>query len=843
MRSAPPGFGATRAEPARPARAAAIERDMAKGSNRKSPRRGTRRRPVVRKSAGYRLFGGLLALFAWAVVGIGVVLTFALGAYMMQLDGVIRAQFEGKRWALPARVYARPMELFPGAVVSGDELARELELLGFWQVERLQRPGGYVRAGNRFDIHTRTFAFWDGTDPSQRVQVSFEGGRVASVRNVESGEALGLMRLEPAEIAAIYPAHREDRILVKREEMPPVLVDALMAVEDRKFYDHFGVDPRGITRAAWANFRAGRTVQGGSTLTQQLVKNYFLSNERSYVRKVNEALMAVLLEWHYDKDQILEAYANEVYLGQDGSRAIHGLGLASRFYFGRHLSELNLHHMAMLVGLIRGPSQYDPRRFPERALARRSLVLDIMVEQNLISRRDADIARELPLDVVERGAPSGLTPYPGFVDLVQRQLRELYREEDLTSEGLRIFTTLDPAVQATAEQALVSKLPDLERTARLEAGTLQGAVVVADPHTGEIQAIVGGRDVQLAGFNRALDAVRQPGSLIKAPIYLTALEYPTRYTLATLLDDTEPVIYTTSTGQTWSPGNYDGRFHGYVTVREALARSYNVPTVRMGMDLDVLEVIRTINRLGVPRRFAPFPSLLLGAVDMTVLEVAQLYEAFASGGYRIPLRAIREVTTADGEPLNRYPLEVVKVIEPGPAYLITQALQTVVSGGTGASINRTLPRELRLAGKTGTTNDYRDSWFAGFSGNRLAVVWVGRDDNTPTRLSGSAGALPIWIELMSRIPQEPLTMAMPQEVEVVRIDPVSGLRADSGCPDALPMPFLAGSAPTWPAPCSDQYQYTGPYEGVPTTEDYAGSVPPPPAQNDPIENFFRRLLQ
>ncbi|HXH02869.1 MAG TPA: penicillin-binding protein 1B, partial [Candidatus Competibacteraceae bacterium] len=759
-----------------------------------SPARGGRRRG---------LFRALLGLVGLALLGSLIVGVVALGSYMLHLDGVIRAQFEGKRWALPARVYARPLELFPGAPLAAEQLAKELERLNYRPANTLQRPGSFIRKGDSFDIYTRSFTFWDGPEPSQRVRVSFAKGSVQALQGLDGQGDPGLMRMEPQEIAAIYPSHYEDRILVKREELPPVLVDALIAVEDRKFYEHFGVDPKGVVRAIWANFQAGRTVQGASTLTQQLVKNYFLSSERSLTRKVNEMLMAILLEWHYDKDQILEAYANEIYLGQDGSRAIHGFGLASRFYFGRPLSELSLHHMALLVGLAKGASAYDPRRHPERALERRNLVLDVMAEQNLISREDAEIAKKLPLDVLAE-APSGITRYPAFVDLVQRQLRQFYKEEDLTSEGLKIFTTLDPLVQEAAEQAISDELPKLEKEKKLPANILQSAALVADTQTGEVQALVGGRDVRLAGFNRALDAVRQTGSLIKPPIYLTALEYPQRYTLATVLDDASPVVYTSDTGQRWSPGNYDKRYHGYVMLRDALAKSYNIPTVRIGLDLDVIQVISTLKRLGLNKDLKPFPSLLLGAVDVTLIEVAQIYETFASGGFRVPLRAIREVTTAEGQPLSRYPLSAVKVIEPGPAFLINKALQQVALSGTATAIYKTLPKDLGVAGKTGTTDDYRDSWFAGFTGNRLAVVWVGRDDNKPTKLSGGAGALPVWIRLMAKLPLEPLELQPPPDIEMAAIDPANGLRADH-CPGAVTLPFLAGSAPTAPSPCGGGY--------------------------------------
>jgi len=829
---------------------------MARNTSRKRSAKRGRGRQSARKGPG--LWRSLVSLGGWTLLGCLALGTIALGSYMLHLDGIIRSQFEGKRWALPARVYARPMELFPGAELAVEQFAEELRSLRYREYQRTNGPGTFVRDGNTFQVHTRGFAFWDGTEPARRIQVNFADGELQDLVGLD-GEDPGIMRIEPLQFAGIYPSHQQDRILVQHDELPPVLVDALLAVEDRAFYDHFGVNLKGVARALVENIRAGRTVQGGSTLTQQLVKNYFLSNERTYTRKLIEMMMATLLEWHYDKDDILEAYANEVYLGQDGSRAIHGLGLASRFYFDRPLSELNLHHVALLVGLIRGPSQYNPRRYPERAVQRRALVLDVMTEQNLISREDAEIAKNLPLDVSET-PPSGISPYPAFLDMVQRQLQENYREEDLTSEGLKIFTTLDPQVQAVAEQSVVNTLPSLEKQANLQNGLLQSAALVVDTPTGEVKAVVGGRDVRLAGFNRALDAKRLPGSVIKPVVYLTALEFPDRYTLASILDDSRPVVYTSSSGERWSPGNYDRRFHGMVSLQDALAKSYNIPTVRIGLDVDVIRVVETMQRLGLDRDIKPFPALLLGAVDLAPVEVAQMYQTIASGGFRMPLRTIREVTEADGTPLERrYQLTLEKAIEPGPAYLITKAMQRVVSHGTGRRIQSQLPKDLNIAGKTGTTDDYRDSWFAGFSGNILTVVWVGRDDNKPTRLSGSRGALPLWIDIMDDLDLEPLDPVAPPEVETAAIAPGTERLANRNCTGAVSVPFLVGSAPSTRASCgsprsSDDYVVSEFYNGggnppantAPSTDynggvgfNRRGSTP----DNNAVGNFFRRLQE
>ncbi len=786
-----------------------------------------------------------------AVVGLGFILLgglmvggFALGSYLFYLDGVIRTQFEGKRWALPARVYARPLELFPGMAFSADQFARELELLRYRALPQPEGAGTYSRSGETVDVILRSFTFWDGTDPSHHLRVTFKGDALTELASLDGQENPSLVRLEPLEIASIYPAHHEDRILVKREELPPALVDTLLTVEDLTFYENLGIDPKGIFRALLANLKAGRTVQGGSTLTQQLVKNFFLSNERTLQRKVNEALMAILVDWRYSKDEILETYCNEVYLGQDGNRAIHGLGLASRFYFDRDLAELDLHHLALLIGLINGPSKYDPRRHPELAKERRALVLDEMVEQQLISPEDAAIAKRMPLEV-SSDPPSGVTHYPAFLDLVQRQLQQYYRKEDLTTEGLKIFTTLDPLVQEVAEKTIQERLPVLEKTRR-KIAPLQAAAVVVSTQTADVLAVVGGRDVRLAGFNRALDAQRPVGSLLKPAIYLTALEHPDDYTLATLLDDTKPVVYTDSTGRQWSPHNYDRRFHGRVMLREALAHSYNIPTARLGLDLDVIQVIDTLKRLGIQRDMKPYPSLLLGAVDLSPLEVAQMYESIASGGFNIPLRAIREVTAADGQPLQRYSLDVEKVIEPGPAYLITNAMQQVVQRGTASAMKQKISPALGIAGKTGTTDEYRDSWFTGFSSNKLAVVWVGRDDNEPIGMTGAQGALPVWMNLMGNLNLEPLDMPPPPEIEMAMIDPGSGLRASKRCGRAVPLPFLSGSVPRSSGSCGGSQ--VAAQKKRPASEDQFGqdalqTEPSHAEQSHPMSDFFKRLAE
>ncbi len=721
--------------------------------------------------------------------------------YVVYLDHSIRTLFEGQRWALPARVYARPLELYPGTRLSLRELLTELKLLHYRNAPEAHLPGTSTAGADGVRLVTRSFTFWDGRETTLPVSVRFTGEEVTGLTRADTGAPLDLVRLDPMLIGSIYPAQREDRVLVRLADVPPLVLKTLIAVEDRRFYKHHGVSPRAILRAFFANVRALGTVQGGSTITQQLVKNFFLSNERTLTRKINELIMSLLLEWHYSKNEILEAYLNEVYLGQEGSRAIHGFGLASQFYFERPLDQLAPQHAALLIALIKGPSVYDPRRHPKAALLRRNLVLDVMAQQGVFSTAAATRAKAAALDVTPK-APSGNSPYPAFMDLARRLLKREYREEDLNSEGLQVFTTLDPVVQQNAERALTDGLAQIEQARGKPRGQLQGAVVVTSVEGAEVLAVVGGREARYSGFNRALDAERQIGSLVKPAVYLTALARPASYTLATLLDD-EPLYIRNPGGGPWAPQNYDHRYHGEVALITALAESYNVATARLGLALGVPEVVKTLQGLGIERDIRPYPSLLLGALDLTPVDVAEMYQTYAGEGFRMPLRAIREVMAADGKPLQRYALTVEQPFAPGPVHLLNRALQEVVHSGTAAGVLRTLGSEIRAAGKTGTTDNLRDSWFAGFTGDKLAVVWVGRDDNKPTGLSGASGALRVWGDLMGALSQRPFPATRPANIEMVRIDPGNGLRAGPQCAGALELPFIIGSLPPGDGPCGN----------------------------------------
>ncbi len=712
------------------------------------------RRPVLRVV----LIATLVALSLALIV-------FALG--VVKLDREIRSRFAGVRWTLPAQVYAAPQDLYPGVNLSMNSLLRELRRLGYRELPTAEGPGTFARDEGSITLHTRAFKFYEGAQPSQRLTVR-GGGRITSVVDADTGTPVELTRLDPLLIGSIYPARGgEDRVLIKLDNTPELLVQGLLAVEDRSFYSHFGVSIRGIVRAFVANLTKGKLTQGASTITQQLVKNFFLTSERTYTRKIKEILMSFLLEVHYSKDEILEAYLNEIFMGQDGARAVHGFGLASQFYFNKPLMELAPEELAMLVAIVKGPSQYDPRRRPEQVRERRDLVLSIWAERGLIKPAQMKSAKAKPLGL-SGGGKGGVERYPAFVELVKRQLKAQYPEDAITDEGLLIYTSLSPRVQEALETRISEDLALLERARKIKRGTLEGAGVVTSVEGGEVLGLVAGREVRFAGFNRALDSERSIGSLSKPFVYLAALQKPERYNLGSSLDD-EPITVRLGQGRTWRPQNYDRQNHGFVPLYRSLAQSYNVTTVRLGLDVGVGAVQKVFADAGFAD--APSnPSMFLGAIDMSPLEVAQVYNTLAAGGYRSPLAAIREVLDKDGTPLKRYPVKVRQTLPEGPVWLTNWAMQKVLTEGTARAGLSILPSGTRLAGKTGTTDDLRDSWFAGFGSDYVGVVWVGRDDYKPSGLTGGSGALPIWARLMRDLDAKSLDDTPPTEVELAAID-------------------------------------------------------------------------
>ena len=593
-------------------------------------------------------------------------------AYWIWLDYKVGQSFATRQWSVPARLFASPLELYRGMRLDPNYLKRTLLQLGYESDTSSGAAGTFNRNPDGLTIHSRGHRFPDGVEPARSFDIRFTNGVVTGLADIHSDDLLPLARLEPVEIGSIHPNEFEDRVLLSLADTPGRLLEILLAVEDHRFYRHVGVDPIGIARAAISNLASRSIEQGASTITQQLVKNLYLSNRRTYRRKIQEALMAISLERQYNKDKILEAYLNEIFLGQDGNRAIHGFGLGAKFYFGKALQELSLAESATLVGMVKAPSAYNPIRNPDAAKSRRDLVLDLLLKQGLITGEEHFRATMSPIPVRNR-ALVGVRSNTAFIDLVHAQLKRDYRDEDLKQVGLNVYTTLDLHIQQVAQSMASRNLAAIEMDQDLEPNSLESAVVVIDPRTAELRALVGSREAFNVGFNRALNARRSIGSLVKPFVYLAALEQTRRFNVLSALDD-KPIKLTGADGVVWSPSNYDGKPHGKISLRDALVRSYNLATVNLGMKIGVGRVIRRLQKSGLAREVHDFPSLLLGAIELSPIEVASLYQVIANDGYRVPLRAIRSVADAQNSTLTRYGPRVEQVIEAAPAYLLQYLL-------------------------------------------------------------------------------------------------------------------------------------------------------------------------
>jgi len=695
---------------------------------------------------------------------------------------------------LPAKVYARPLELFTGQQLAQGQLKFELTQLGYRWVTQAKAPGQVQKTNQGMIIYSRGFRFVGGEEQGHLVEVNLVGDKIVGLRQT-SGASIAVLRLEPQLVGGIYPAHNEDRELIQLDDLPNGFIETLLAVEDRQYYAHYGVSPWGIMRAMWANIRAGAVVQGGSTLTQQLVKNFYLTDQQTLWRKLIEAPMALLLNIHYSKDEVLEVYLNEVFAGQSGKRAIHGFGLASRFYFGQPVSELKLHQVALLVGLVKGPSYYNPRRHPKRATNRRNLVLSVLAQQGLISETQKTNYQTLPLDLTEA---KQVSRYPAYMDLVRQQLKQHYQASSLSSHGLRIFTSLDPWVQQQADKAMFEQVGKLkQRYSNIEG--LQGAAVVSHRDSGELLALVGDYNGGYAGHNWALDESRQVGSLLKPIVHLAALETG-RYSPNSIIDDA-PIALPQPDGSLWQPQNYDRKSHGKVPMYETLVKSYNQANVRLGLDVGVDKVLQQLQRMGVEQSIPAYPSVLLGAVEMSPLQVNQVYQTIASNGFYSPLSIVRQVTEANGRLLSNFPFAVRQVASNESIYMLQHEMRLVASQGTAKGVYRYLPKQQKVAAKTGTTNDQKDSWFAGFSGLHVATVWLGREDAKPTPLTGAGGALNVWGQLMQNLAYAHDEDIKPQTVAHYYLNRATGEAIPDKCPNGVWLPMLKTSAPSFNASC------------------------------------------
>lgn len=728
-----------------------------------------------------------LKRYLWKII---VVVTVLVAFYGIYLDAQIKTRFEGNKWVVPAQLFARPLTLNQGQEISKQEISQELKLLGYRKVINIKQPGEYVIKGSEFQIYRRAFDFAEGYDSARKLVLKLKSNRLVGIYDGSVKGQVNQAKLEPMMVTRIITQSREDRILLPLSEVPDSLIETLVITEDRKFYDHHGVSPLAILRALVANIKAGRTVQGGSTLTQQLAKNLFLTRERSLWRKINEAMMAVIIDLRYSKDEIMETYINEVFLGQRGNLAIHGFGLASYYYFNRPLDELNLAEQATLVGMVKGPSAYNPFRKPENAQKRRDVVLRSLFELEVIDREEYTAFVESPLKAEDKGILSQ-HKFPAFMQQVNRELRRILPGKDIRESGIKIFTTLDPHIQRAAEDAALKTLKSLQNS-RTKA-ELNTAVIASDFRTGEIRALVGGKEMQFQGFNRVLDAKRPIGSLIKPAIYLTALEQPENYTLATLIED-KPIKLKSTLGKLWEPQNVDKKFRGQVPLLTALSHSLNVPTVRLGMEVGLDNVAYTIQKLGVEQPINPYPAMTLGAIDLSPLQVNQMYQTIANFGLKQELHSISAIASHDNRTIwyrNKVPEQR---IDEGAAYLVNYALHKVTREGTGKRLKQVFPKT-NFAGKTGTTDDYRDSWFSGMDNQMTTTVWVGNDKNENTGLTGSAGAMSIFIDLQRKIYPKSFNRPFPDGIGIAHFDSSDGMRKTPGCPELISVPANLAALP------------------------------------------------
>lgn len=756
-------------------------------------------RPRRRDRGLFKLFVFFLVLSGLSAIGVGI--------HVKRLERIVEKKFSSvvRRWNIPSRVYSDAEYLYPGVDLGRREIVKKLDRLGYRKVVSVQGPGDFSLQPGAIDIHLHDFTYPGEKFTGFPIRLETQNQILKRVIDLESGEELPLVKLEPEEMAAIFDEQMEDRTIITLKECPQHLLEAIILVEDERFFKHKGVDPVAIVRAAAADLLAMKIVQGGSTLTQQLVKNFFLTSKKAFRRKINEALMAIILERKHSKAEILEAYLNEIYLGQRGATSVTGVAEAAKHYFAKNIDQISLAEAALLAGIIRNPSFYSPFRNQETAVARRDFVLKKLFEKEIIDAQQYEqaVAEELITPKLE------LKPVFAryFIDFLKTQLGDFYPEEVLETEGLRLFTTLDMTVQFAAKQALEEGLAELEKKfghllpEEYRQGKLQGCIVALSPQNGYVRAMVGGRDYGESQFNRCTQAFRQPGSAFKPFVYLTALD-PDRagktYTLATLVEDKGFEIQTPE--GPWSPKNYDEKEHGSVTLRKALENSYNIATARLALDVGLEKIVRSAHDAGISSPLSPFASLALGVFEVSPLELAAAYTVFPNRGLKAKALSIIHVMTPDSEVLEKETLKIQRAFAEAPIALTTSAMQGVLERGTAASA-KAFGFYGVAAGKTGTTSSYRDAWFVGFTPELLALVWVGFDDNTPMQMSGARAALPIWSAFMKKIVgQSTAPFTFPREIVQMKIDPETGGLAARQCPATFNEYFIEGTEPTEACP-------------------------------------------
>ncbi|MFC4700987.1 penicillin-binding protein 1B [Glaciecola siphonariae] len=730
----------------------------------------------------------LYSPFAWFkrhFFKLAFVMLIIVAAYLVYIDAQVKKQFSGNKWEVPAQIYARPLRLTLKQEINVAEVKDELALLGYRQVANASAVGEFSVGKNTLTIYRRAFQYADLSAPERILKINWKGERIDELRLLDSKENARSVMLEPWLISRLVGGLSEDRMLMQDADIPEMLKVALIQVEDNDFYEHHGIAPLSIVRALFANIVAGRTVQGGSTLTQQLVKNLYLTRERSYIRKLREAAMAIVIDARYSKEEILNAYINEVFLGQNGAVAVHGFGLASHFYFNKPLVELDITEIATLVGMVKGPSFYHPVRRKDRTLERRNLVLRILFDGQYLSRSEYERAVNAPL--VTSSSPSLASgQHPAFMDKVRDELYSVVPAAETRLSGVKVYTTLDINAQRRAEEALSTTVARQSQARNLPA--LEAAMVVSDIASGEIRAIVGSKKAEFAGFNRALNAYRPIGSLIKPVVYLAALENPYDFHLATRLVD-EPVEFDDREGKKWRPQNADKTFRGEVSLLDALVMSYNVPSVNLAAQIGFDEVGATLQRLGYNKTVEPLPSLALGAVELSPLEVNQIYQVISNTGVLKPLHALNAVSTHDNQLIWKRTDSFQRRADEDASYLVNYALHKVTKEGTAKALGAAFG-SLNMAGKTGTTDDYRDSWFSGFDRNLVTTVWVGHDDNTPVNMSGASGALPIFAAFQKLNSPKTLSRSFPSTLTIAHFNQDTGVLTQAGCPNLVSVPAI-----------------------------------------------------
>jgi penicillin-binding protein 1B len=700
-----------------------------------------------------------------------------------------------------ALIYAAGQTLTPGVSVEAADLPGVLRRLGYRETQAPPAaPGQFRRGTGVWDLHLQPRQDPGSSRPAMAVRLVVEAGRIRQLATA-AGEPLEEIELEPETLTGLGGAANQLRHPVPLATVPRHLIQAVLAAEDHRFFEHPGVDLRAVGRAVWVNLRRGELTQGGSTLTQQLVKNLVLTPKRTWGRKAREAAIALAIERRYSKDEILTAYLNGIYLGQHGGYAVYGVGAAARSFFGKDVERLTLGEAATLAAIIRAPNTYSPVHHPARARERRNMLLHRMHELRMLDDRRLAGAIQERL-VVQRGAAiNALGPY--FADWVRAQVEQIQPADEASSGGLRIYTTLQPVLQRAAEAALVRGLDRLEGQHRAlrrsqPAARLQGAIVALDPRTGEIRAMVGGRDYGQSQFNRATQARRQPGSAFKPFVYLAALGHgprgePPNFTPTSLLEDRPLTI---GTGRTaWTPRNYENRYEGTVTLRRALEQSLNAATVWMADSIGYDAVVRSAREAGFTSPLEAVPALALGSFEVTPIELAAAYGALASGGERVRPSGLRAVVDREGE-VSEPPTERMPGLRPDEAFLVSHLLQGVIDRGTGAAA-RALGVEGTVSGKTGTTNEGRDTWFVGYTSRLVALVWVGFDQRDVLRLSGAQAALPIWADFMrTALAVVPAPSPEPPPSITFRdVDAANGKLATAWCPVVIHEAFLAATEP------------------------------------------------